>query len=104
MAEVIDLTKELNKRAGKRLEKIKKELEIELESLNFNMEKEINKYVIFDTSRYYELVQDQNEEKDTHDEAIRLLLAASRILTNIDQEEASIEIENVVTRLKNNSY
>lgn len=104
MAQVIDLTKELNKRAEKRLKKIKDELEIELERLDYNMEKELNKYVIFDTSRYYELIQDQNEDTVTHEEAIRLLLTASRILVQLNQEEASVEVENVVTRLKNNSY
>ena len=104
MAQVIDLTKELNKRAEKRLKKIKDELEIELERLDYNMEKELNKYVIFDTSMYYELIQDQNEDTITHEEAIRLLLTASRILAQLNQEEASIEVENVVTRLKNNSY
>ena len=55
MAEIIDLTAEINKRAKRNLEKIKQELEIEIQKLNFNVDKEINKFVIFDTSNYYEL-------------------------------------------------
>ena len=42
MAQVINLTEEINKR---KLEKVKAELEIELERLNFDMEKELNRYV-----------------------------------------------------------
>tara|TARA_B100001057_G_C22451796_1_gene795367 strand:- start:130 stop:444 length:315 start_codon:yes stop_codon:yes gene_type:complete len=104
MAQVIDLTKELNRRAEKRLEKIKEELEIELQRLDFDMEKEINKYVIFDTSRYYELIEEKNQREATYEEVVKLLLNASRKLLDLSQNEASMEIENVITRLKNQSY
>ena len=104
MAQVIDLTKELNLRAEKRLEKIKEELEIELQRLDFDMEKEINKYVIFDTSRYYELIEEKNQREATYEEVVKLLLTASRKLLDLNQDEASMEIENVITRLKNQSY
>ncbi len=101
MAEVINITEEINKR---RLEKVKAELEIELDRLDFNMEKELNKYVIFDTTNYYELLHEGKKEVITHDKALKLLLTAFDMLVKLNEEEAAIEVENTITRLENNSY
>ncbi len=100
MAQVINLTEEINKR---KLEKVKAELEIELERLNFDMEKELNRYVIFDTSNYYELTQEKKEVV-SHEKAIKLLLTAFDMLVKLNELDAAIEVENTITRLENNSY
>ena len=104
MAEVIDLVAELNKRAGKRLENVKEELQIELERLDTNIEKEINKYVFFDTSNYYELLHEEQKEVVSHENAIKLLLTAFDMLVKLNEPEAAMEVENTITRLENNSY
>ena len=101
MAEVIDLTAELNRRAGKRLRKIKQELDQELRRLDYNLEDELNKYVIFDTARYYELSQ---EDPVTKQSAINMLLTAKNMLVQLNEQFASSEVENIITRLENNSY
>ena len=100
MAQVIDITEEINKR---KLEKVKAQLEIELERLNFDMEKELNRYVIFDTSNYYELTQEKKEVV-SHEKAIKLLLTAFDMLVKLNEPDAAIEVENTITRLENNSY
>ena len=100
MAQVINLTEEINRR---RLAKVKEELKIELERLDFDMEKEINKYVIFNTSSYYELSQEEKEVV-SHEKAINLLLTAFDMLVELNESDAAIEVENTITRLKNNSY
>ena len=100
MAQVLDLTKEINKR---KLAKVKKELEIELDRIGFDMEKELNRYVIYDTSSYYLLSQEEKEVV-SHDEAIKLLLTAIDMLVRLNEAEAAIEVENIITRIKNNSY
>lgn len=100
MAQVIDITKEINKR---RLDKVKKELKIELDRIGFDMEKELNNYVIYDTSSYYELVQEEKEVV-SHDSAIKLLLTARDMLVELNEAAAAIEVENTITRLENNSY
>lgn len=101
MAQVIDITSEINKR---RLKKVKSELSIELERLDFDMEKEINKYVIFDTSDYYELLHTGKKEDVSHEKIIKLLLTAFDMLVKLNESEAAIEVENTITRLENNSY
>ena len=101
MAQIIDITNEINKR---RLAKVKSELEIELQRLDFDMEKELNKYVIFDTSNYYELVHTDKKEEVSHEKAMKLLLTAFDMLVKLDEEQAAIEVENTITRLENNSY
>ena len=100
MAQVIDITEEISKR---RLKKVKAELEVELERLDFDMEKELNRYVIFDTSGYYELAQEEKEVV-SHDSVMKLLLTARDMLVELNKSEAAIEVENIITRLKNNSY
>tara|TARA_B100000424_G_C22870766_1_gene463703 strand:+ start:282 stop:584 length:303 start_codon:yes stop_codon:yes gene_type:complete len=100
MAQVINITEEISKR---RMLKVKKELEEELERLNFDMEKEINRFVFFDTSNYYKLEQEKKEVV-SHEESIRLLLTAFDMLVELNKSEAAIEVENIITRLKNNSY
>ena len=104
MAEVIDIVAVLNKRAEKRLESIKEELDVELERLNTSIEKETNKYVLFDTSNYYKLSHEEEKEVVSHENAIKLLLTASDMLVKLNELEALIEVENTITRLKNNSY
>ena len=101
MAQVINITEEINKR---RLAKVKKELEIELERLDFDMEKELNRFVFFDTSSYYELTQEDEKEAVSHENAIKLLLTALDMLVELNESDAAIEVENTITRLENNSY
>jgi hypothetical protein len=101
MAQVINLTEEINRR---RLAKVKEELKIELERLDFDMEKEINKYVIFNNTDYYELSYIGEKEVESHEKAVKLLLTAFEMLVKLDEKEAAIEVENTITRLKNNSY
>tara|TARA_A100001515_G_scaffold48140_1_gene38057 strand:+ start:362 stop:667 length:306 start_codon:yes stop_codon:yes gene_type:complete len=101
MAEVINITEEINKR---KLEKVKAELEIELDRLDFDMEKELNKYVIFDTSSYYETIQEDEKEVVSYENAIKSLLTAYDMLIKLNEKSAAIEVENTITRLENNSY
>ena len=68
------------------------------------MEKELNKYVIFDTSSYYEPIQEEKKEVVSHGNAIKLLLTAFDMLVKLNMTEAAIEVENTITRLENNSY
>ena len=98
MAQVINITEEISKR---RLKKVKAELEIELERLNYDMEKELNRYVIFDTSGYYELAQEEKEVV-SHDSVMKLLLTARDMLVELNEADAAIEVENTITRLENN--
>ena len=101
MAQVIDITSEINKR---KLRQVKEELEIELERLDFDMEKELNRDVLFDTSHYYEIYKEDVEEAVSHEKAIKLLLTASEMLVKLNESKAAIEVENIITRIKNNSY
>ena len=100
MAQVIDITEAISKR---RLDKVKAELEVELERLDYDMEKELNRYVIFDTSGYYELAQEEKEVV-SHDSVMKLLLTARDMLVELNKANAAIEVENTITRLENNSY
>jgi hypothetical protein len=100
MAEIIDLTAHLNKQSTDSLDKIKKELQIELEKLDFDIEKELKKYVIFDTSNYYKLIKDDERGFVTKDKAMKLLLTAFEMLVELNEEEAAIEVENIITRLE----
>ena len=103
MAEIIELQKHLEKRDKENLEKIKEALEIELQKLDYDIEKELNKYVIFDTSVYYDISKEENKEF-TQDNAMKHLLTAFDILVRLNNEEAAIDVDNVITRLENNSY
>ena len=103
MAEIIDLKKHLDNRDKDNLAKIKEELEIELQRLDYDIEKELNKYVIFDTSMYYELSKEENNNV-SKDNAMKHLLTAFDMLVRLNKEQAAIDIENVITRLENNSY
>ena len=100
MAQVIDITEAISKR---RLNKVKAELEVELERLDFDMEKELNRYVIFDTSGYYELAQEEKEVV-SNERAVNLLLTAFDLLVKLNKTQAATELENIITRLENNSY
>ena len=103
MAEIINIQYHLKKKADKDLQKIKEELEIENEKLEYSMEKELNKYVIFDTSEYYELLKDDNKEV-TKQNALKHLLTAFDMLVKLNEGQAAIDVENIITRLENNSY
>ena len=102
MAEIIDLTKHLDKRASDNLIKIKEELEIEIQRLDYDIEKELNKYVIFDTSMYYKLSKEENIV--SKDNAMKHLMIAFDVLIKLNEAQAAIEVDNVITRLENNSY
>jgi len=101
MSKVINITEEINKR---RLKKVKSELSAELDRIDFDIDKEINKYVIFDTTNYYELLHTGKQEVVTYEKAMNLLLTAFDMLVKLNKEEAAIEVENTITRLENNSY
>ena len=101
MAQVIDITSEINKR---RLKKVKAELELELQRLDFSIDEEINKYVIFDTSNYYELLHEGSKEVVSYDKVTNLLLTAFDMLVKLNNENAAIDLENIITRIENNSY
>ena len=100
MAQIINITDEINKR---RLEKVKLELEAELQRIDFDLEKEINKYVIYDTSCYYEITKEEKGSA-SYEKALKLLLTAKDMLVELNEDTAAIEVENTITRLENNSY
>jgi|TARA_R110000823_G_C15951164_1_gene501784 hypothetical protein len=104
MADIIDLSQHINKRAEKELENVKAQLDIELELIGFDIEKELNKYVLFDTSNYYKLTNDNGKEIVTYEKAMKLLLTAFDMLVKLNKVQAAIEVENIITRLENNSY
>ena len=95
MTEIIDLQKV-------RLENIKKELDVELDRLDYDMEKELNKYVIFNNTEYYELSKEEDTVFD--DDVVKTLLTALDMLVKLNKQNAVADIENIITRLKNNSY
>ncbi len=99
MAEIFDLNEHRQKKEEENLEKIKQELEIELRKLDFNINDQLNNYVIFDTTSYYSL-----EENITLEMATDVLMTAGAMLEQLGEKDAVIDIENVVTRLKNKSY
>ena len=101
MAQIFNITEEINNR---RLAKVKKELEAELDRIDFDMEKELNRYVFFNTSNYYELLHEEQKEVASHENTIKILLTAFDMLVKLNKTEAAIEVENTITRLKNNSY
>ena len=103
MTEIIDFEKHLRKREEDNLKLLKETLEIEIQKLDYDIEKELTKFVIFDTSNYYSLVQD-NSNKVSLDKTMKLLLTAFDMLVKLDKQEASLELENIITRLENNSY
>ena len=100
MAQVIDLQKAIQE---KKLQKVKEELNIELERLDYDMEKELNKYVIFNSSEYYELSKEDNVEA-LKQNAMKHLLTTFDILIKLNEVNAANEVENLITRLENNSY
>ena len=101
MAQIFNITEEINNR---RLAKVKKELEAELDRIDFDMEKELNRYVFFNTSNYYELLHEEQKEVASHENTIKILLTAFDMLVKLNETEAAIEVENTITRLENNSY
>ena len=103
MAEVIDIQTHLNKLNEDKLEKIKQALEIELKRLDYDIEKELNKYVIFDTSMYDNISKEENNIV-SKENAIKHLLTAFDMMVKLNEELAAIDIDNVITRLENNSY
>jgi len=99
MAEIINLQKVLEKR---KLEKVKKELDIELNRIDYDMEKELNKYVIPDISENYSLSKEDNKASESN--VAIILLTALDMLVKLNKQHAVNDVENIITRLKNNSY
>tara|TARA_R110000782_G_scaffold158533_1_gene250654 strand:+ start:50 stop:349 length:300 start_codon:yes stop_codon:yes gene_type:complete len=99
MAEIIDLQKVLEKR---KLEKVKKELDNELNRIDYDMEKELSKYVIPDISEYYSLSKEDNKVSEAN--VAIILLTALDMLVKLNNQQAVNDVENIITRLKNNSY
>tara|TARA_R110001632_G_scaffold128263_2_gene242188 strand:- start:1057 stop:1356 length:300 start_codon:yes stop_codon:yes gene_type:complete len=99
MAEIIDLQKVLQKR---KLEKVKKALDNELNRIDYDMEKELNKYVIPDVSEYYNISKEDSEVSEHN--VTNILLTALDMLIELNKQQAVSDVENIITRLKNNSY
>ena len=102
MAEIIDFQKARLAKQQERLDKVKKDLELELGDLNYDMEKELTKYVIPDNSEYYKLSKE--DATSTKEEVVTILLTALEILLKLNMHHAADDVENIVTRLENNSY
>tara|TARA_R110002167_G_scaffold226829_1_gene432044 strand:+ start:502 stop:801 length:300 start_codon:yes stop_codon:yes gene_type:complete len=99
MAEIIDLQKVLQKR---KLEKVKKALDNELNRIDYDMEEELNKYVIPDVSEYYNISKEDSEVSEHN--VTNILLTALDMLIELNKQQAVSDVENIITRLKNNSY
>ena len=102
MTEIIDLQKVLQEKQKIRLENIKKALDNELNRIDYDMEKELSKYVIPDMSEYYSLSKEDNKVSDAN--VTIILLTALDMLVKLNKQNAVADIENIITRLKNNSY
>ena len=102
MTEIIDLQKILQEKQKIRLENIKKALDVELDRLDYDMEKELNKYVIFNNTEYYDISKEEDVVFD--DDVVKTLLTALDMLVKLNKQNAVADIENIITRLKNNSY
>jgi len=102
MTEIIDLQKILQEKQKIRLENIKKALDVELDRLDYDMEKELNKYVIFNNTEYYDISKEENIVFE--DDVVKTLLTALDMLVKLNKQNAVADIENIITRLKNNSY
>ena len=102
MTEIIDLQKVLQEKQKVRLENIKKALDVELDRLDYDMEKELNKYVIFNNTEYYDISKEEDVVFD--DDVVKTLLTALDMLVKLNKQNAVADIENIITRLKNNSY
>jgi|TARA_R110000823_G_scaffold302145_2_gene423296 hypothetical protein len=102
MTEIIDLQKVLQEKQKIRLENIKKALDVELDRLDYDMEKELNKYVIFNNTEYYDISKEEDVVFD--DDVVKTLLTALDMLVKLNKQNAVADIENIITRLKNNSY
>ena len=101
MAEIIDFKKHLKRKQEEELEEVKNQLEIELQKLDYSMTDELNKFVIFDTSNLGLPPYTQTDKKK---DVVFLLRTVYNILVDLDEQHASIEIDNIITRLENNSY
>ena len=102
MTEIIDLQKILQEKQKIRLENIKKALDVELDRLDYDMEKELNKYVIFNNTEYYDISKEENIVFE--DDVVKTLLTALDMLVKLNKQNAVADIENIITRLKNNSF
>jgi hypothetical protein len=102
MTEIIDLQKVLQEKQKVRLENIKKALDVELDRIDYDMEKELNKYVIFNNTEYYNISKEENIVFD--DDVVKTLLTALDMLVKLNKQNAVADIENIIARLKNNSY
>jgi hypothetical protein len=104
MGKIINFQKIVQQKAERELQNIEKELAIELEILGFDINSELNKYVIFDTSQYYELPNKNKREELTKTNVMKHLLTAFDMLVKLNEENAAIDVDNIITRLENHSY
>ena len=102
MAEIINIQEAIRKKQEASLNKVKKELDKALKDLEeYDMEKELNRYVIPNNNEYYELSKDSDISVQN---VSNILLTALDMLVKLNMKHASADVENVIIRLKNNSY
>ena len=102
MAEIIDFQKVRQEKQQERLDKIKKDLKAELDNLDYDMEKELTRYVIPDNSEYYKLSKEVNVGSTNN--VVIILLTALEMLLKLNMHHEANDVENIIIRLKNNSY
>jgi hypothetical protein len=102
MADIIDIQDAIRKKQETRLTLLKKELDETLNDIEYDMEKEINRYVIPNNNEYYKLSKDDNNISEQS--VLNIMLTALDMLVKLNMKHAALDVENVITRLKNNSY
>ena len=101
MAEIINIQEAIRKKQEASLNKVKEELDKTLEGLEYDMEEVLNKYVIPNNNEYYELSKDSDMSAQN---VSNILLTALDMLVKLNMKHAAEDVENVITRLQNNSY
>ena len=104
MGNIIDIQRHIRKKEDEDLKKIKEDLNYELEIMAFDIDSELNKYVIFDTSQYYELSKENKKEVLSIATAMKHLLTAFDMLVRLNEQDAAVDVDNLITRLENHSY
>jgi len=101
MAEIINIQEAIRKKQETRLTLLKQELDEALNDIEYDMEKEINRYVIPNNNEYYKLSKDSDMPEQN---VLNVLLTALDMLVKLNMKHAAADVENVITRLQNNSY
>jgi len=101
MAEIINIQEAIRKKQETRLTLLKQELDETLNDIEYDMEKEINRYVIPNNNEYYKLSKDSDMPEQN---VLNVLLTALDMLVKLNMKHAAADVENVITRLQNNSY